>query len=73
MLGFKQGRNIKRAQLKAQAQKFVKDHYDIEVTEDEADAICIGLAFACEYKETTENMEYNGEKNSEKQKDLEGE
>ena len=73
MLGFKQGRNIKRAQLKAQAQKFVKDHYDIEVTEDEADAICIGLAFACEYKETTVNMEYNGEKNSEKQKDLEGE
>ena len=36
------GRN--REQKKKNAQIYVKNKFDIEVTEDEADAICIGLA-----------------------------
>lgn len=50
MLGFKQGSRVKREQLKKQARDFVKEHYEIEASEDEADAICIGCAFACEYE-----------------------
>ena len=33
-----------RLEQKAAAQKFVKDHFDKYCTEDEADAICLGLA-----------------------------
>ena len=33
-----------RAEQKAAAQKFVKEHFNIDVTEDECDAICLGLA-----------------------------
>ena len=47
MLGFKQGRTATRTMLKKQAQDFVKKHYDVEVSEDEADAICIGCAYWC--------------------------
>ena len=42
--GFKQGR-VKREQLKQQAIDFVKDVYHLQVTDDEADAICIGSAY----------------------------
>lgn len=47
ILGFRQGR-VKSAELKKQAQALVKTTYQILVTEDEADAICIGLAFCLE-------------------------
>ena len=33
-----------RAEQKKSARGFVKDHYNIDVSEDEADAICIGIA-----------------------------
>lgn len=33
-----------RAEQKQKAQKFVKDHFQIDATEDECDAICLGLA-----------------------------
>lgn len=42
--GFKQGR-VKREQLKQQAIDFVKRSYHLQVTDDEADAICIGTAY----------------------------
>lgn len=56
MLGFDQGKNVKRPALKKQAFDFVKEHYGLRVAEDEADAICIGCAWAVangyiEYKE----------------------
>lgn len=37
-------RGRKREDVKRNAQLFVKDKFDIEVTEDEADAICISIA-----------------------------
>ena len=40
-LHFKQGRT-ERKELKRQAQAFVNDKYGMTVSEDEADAICIG-------------------------------
>ena len=40
----KQGRNVKRDQLKEQSVKYVLDHYNFNVGDDEADAICIGDA-----------------------------
>lgn len=45
MLGFRQGRNIKRPELKQQAKDFVKIKYELELKEDICDAICIGEAF----------------------------
>ncbi len=40
--GVKFGRT--RAEQKQKAQEFVKDHFNVEATEDEADAICLGYA-----------------------------
>ena len=43
--------NIKKSTRepeKKQAQKFVQDRYGIKVTQDEADAVCLGLT-ACSY------------------------
>jgi Holliday junction resolvasome RuvABC endonuclease subunit len=40
--GIKFGRS--RAEQKQKAQDFVKEFFNKEVTEDEADAICLGLA-----------------------------
>lgn len=40
-LNIKQGRGVKRDQLKPQDIQYVKDKYDIEANDDEADAICI--------------------------------
>jgi len=54
-LGIKNGRGIKRATLKEADIQFVKDKYNINVNDDEADAICIGLA---QYKEQ-DNNEFN--------------
>lgn len=39
---FNQG-NKKRKELKALAIAYVKEHYGLDVTDDEADAICIGV------------------------------
>lgn len=43
-LSFKQGKGMKREQLKEQSIKYVIDNYHIKVTDDEADSICIGNA-----------------------------
>ena len=43
-LGFRQGGKVKRAELKAQAIQYVKENFGLDVTEDEAEAICIGRA-----------------------------
>lgn len=41
-IGMKQGRNVKREQLKEQSVKYVLEKYGLDVGDDEADAICIG-------------------------------
>ena len=43
-LGIRNGRGIKRTTLKEADIAFVKEKYGIDVNDDEADAICIGLA-----------------------------
>lgn len=44
-LNIKNGRGIKRANLKEADIAFVKDKYNINVNDDMADAICIGLSY----------------------------
>ena len=44
VLGFQQGAGVKRPELKAQAIQYVKENFGLDVTEDEAEAICIGRA-----------------------------
>lgn len=44
ILGFKQGGRVLRKQLKVQAINYVQEHCGKTVSEDEADAICVGLA-----------------------------
>lgn len=43
-LHFKQGSGVKREELKTQAIQYVKDIYDLDLSEDECEAICIGDA-----------------------------
>lgn len=43
-LGIKNGRGIKRQSLKEADVEYVRNRYNINVNDDEADAICIGLA-----------------------------
>lgn len=43
-LSFSQGPKVKREELKAQAIKYVKDVYGLELSEDESEAVCIGDA-----------------------------
>lgn len=43
-IGIKTGRGVKRTSLKEQDIEFVKEHFGLEVNDDEADAICIGYA-----------------------------
>lgn len=43
-LNFIQSSGIKREQLKEQSIKYVLEHYNLNVTDDEADAICIADA-----------------------------
>jgi len=45
LLRIKQGSRVKREALKQQAIDYVKQKYNIIVSSDEADAICIGLAY----------------------------
>ena len=44
VLGIKNGRGIKRTTVKEADIAFVKENFNIEVNDDEADAICIGYA-----------------------------
>lgn len=44
ILQFKIGAGIKREELKAQAIKYVKGTYGLDLGEDECEAICIGVA-----------------------------
>ena len=43
-LDFKQGRQVKRPELKQQAIDYVAEHYGENVSSDEADAMCIATA-----------------------------
>lgn len=43
-IGIKTGRGIKRTTLKQKDIEFVKEKWNIDVNDDEADAICIGYA-----------------------------
>ena len=43
-LNFKQGKGIKREKLKTQSIEYVLNKYNLTVTDDESDAICIGDA-----------------------------
>lgn len=44
ILDYKQGPHEKRADLKAQSVAYVQGHFNITATEDECEAICIGIA-----------------------------
>ena len=44
ILHFQQGAGVKRPELKAQAIQYVKENFGLDVSEDEAEAICIGRA-----------------------------
>jgi Holliday junction resolvasome RuvABC endonuclease subunit len=43
-LGYKQGPKIKRTELKQQSLDFVKNNFQLELIEDEAEAVCINEA-----------------------------
>ena len=43
-LCFRQGAGVKREELKAQAMKYVKDVYGLELSEDSCESICINEA-----------------------------
>lgn len=47
---FKQGGKVKREQLKQQSIDYVLKKFDLDVTDDEADSICIGDAVIKIYK-----------------------
>lgn len=44
ILGFRQGKDVKRANLKQQAVDYVEQKYNLRVKDDVADAICLGEA-----------------------------
>lgn len=44
-LGFKQGRGVKRDELKLQALIWVEEHLGLDLPEDQAEAICIGASY----------------------------
>lgn len=55
-IGIKTGRGIKRTSLKEKDIQFVKENYNLDVNDDEADAICIG--YSCSHDiETDINWE----------------
>jgi crossover junction endodeoxyribonuclease RuvC len=55
--GFAQGKGIKRNELKIAALNLVHSSYPIEVTEDEAEAISIALAYLKESGKITDDKE----------------
>lgn len=44
VLEFKQGAGVKRQELKEQGMNYVKDKYDVNLSEDECEAMCIADA-----------------------------
>ena len=44
LLNFNQGKDVKREHAKLQSMEYVKNNYDLNVSDDEADAICISAA-----------------------------
>lgn len=52
-LEFKQGSKVEREQLKQQAIDYVKKEFNLDVNDDEADAICIGLAVIKKFEKLT--------------------
>lgn len=51
VLGFAQGKNVGRKEIKQQALDYVKKNFDMEIThDDQADAICIGHAAVLKYE-----------------------
>lgn len=56
-LGFKQGRQIKRPELKQQAINYVAENYDEIVSSDEADAMCIAKAALMRLEKNKSNQE----------------
>lgn len=56
-LGFKQGRQVKRPELKQQAIDYVAEHYDEVVSSDEADAMCIATAALMRLEQNKLNQE----------------
>lgn len=49
LLNFNIGKGVKRKDLKVQAIQYVLDNYNLNASEDEAEAICIGAAVLSEY------------------------
>ena len=49
IIGITQGASVKRSELKWQAIEYVNKHYNIKVTDDVAESICIGLAYIKEH------------------------
>ena len=45
IIGLKQGSKIKRPELKKEAIDFVKQIYEIDINDDTAEGVCIGLAY----------------------------
>jgi len=43
--GIRTGRGVRRDTLKKASQDLVKNTYNIEVNDDESDAICLGMAY----------------------------
>ena len=56
-LGFKQGPQVKRPELKQQAIDYVAEHYDEVVSSDEADAMCIATAALMRLEQNKLNQE----------------
>lgn len=51
LLKFNQSKNVKRKELKEQSIKYVLDNYGLDVTDDEADSLCIADAVFNMFKE----------------------
>ena len=60
ILNYKQGAHMKRAELKQQSIDYVRTHFDIVATEDECEAICIGVAASKKYESEIVHERYLG-------------
>lgn len=60
ILNYKQGAHMKRAQLKQQSIDYVRTHFGIVATEDECEAICIGVAASKKYESEIVHERYLG-------------
>lgn len=56
LLEFKIGAGVKRAELKKQAIAYIKENYGLELDDDRAEAICIGVAAHKKYKFTQDEI-----------------